>query len=173
MVQQNLRHTKKITAMADTPTEDLPPVDDATLLQYKDSFGVFDVDGDGTLPTRYLGIVIRSLGKNPTDDEVAELIKETDTEGRGCIDFPEFLSIMSREIREPDSLDDIVTAFRVFDRKGTGFIPTSELHHIMQSMGDKLTQDEVEELLAEADKDNTGSVNYIDFINSLMQIISP
>lgn len=43
---------------------------------------MFDKDGDGTISTKELGIVMRSLGQNPTESELQEIINEVDMDGR-------------------------------------------------------------------------------------------
>jgi len=53
-------------------------------------------DGDGTITTRELGTVMRSLGQNPTEAELQDMINEVDADGNGTIDFPEFLTMMAR-----------------------------------------------------------------------------
>ena len=47
-------------------------------------------------PTQELGTVMRSLGQNPTEAELQDMINEVDADGNGTIDFPEFLSLMAR-----------------------------------------------------------------------------
>ena len=42
---------------------------------------MFDKDGDGTISTKELGIVMRSLGQNPTESELQEIINEVDIDG--------------------------------------------------------------------------------------------
>ena len=51
-------------------------------------------------------------------------------------------------------------AFRVFDKDGNGYISALELRHVMTNLGEKLTEDEVDEMIAEADQDGDGQVNY-------------
>lgn len=154
--------------MASSSTDDL---DDSLLIEYKEAFGLFDKDGDGTITTRELGIVMRALGKNPTEQDLIDMVNEIDTEGRGIIDFPEFLTLMARPIREPDKEEDIIEAFHVFDKDNTGKIATAELRHILMNLGEKLTEEEVEELLKEADKENSGLIDYREFVHQMMQII--
>jgi len=50
-------------------------------------FQMFDKDGDGTISTKELGAVLRSLGLNPGQDEIDEMIEETDRDNSGAIDF--------------------------------------------------------------------------------------
>jgi calmodulin len=49
--------------------------------EFKQAFHVFDKDGDGTISVKELGIVMRSLGQNPSDEELKEMIDEVDTDG--------------------------------------------------------------------------------------------
>ena len=60
---------------------------------------MFDKDGDGTITTKELGTVMRSLGQNPTEAELQDMINEVDADGNGTIDFPEFLTLMARKMK--------------------------------------------------------------------------
>ena len=55
-------------------------------------------------------------------------------------------------------------AFKVFDKDGNGFISAAELRHVMTNLGEKLTEDEVDEMIKEADFDGDGQVNYDEFV---------
>lgn len=103
---------------------------------------------------------MRSLGQNPTEAELQDMINEVDADGSGTIDFPEFLAMMARKMKDTDSEDEIREAFRVFDKDGNGFISAAELRHVMTNLGEKLTDEEVDEMIREADIDGDGQVNY-------------
>jgi hypothetical protein len=49
--------------MADQLTEE-------QIAEFKEAFSLFDKDGDGTITTKELGTVMRSLGQNPTEAEL-------------------------------------------------------------------------------------------------------
>ena len=57
---------------------------------FKEMFQMFDKDGDGTISTKELGAVLRSLGLNPGQEEIDEMIEEADRDNSGAIDFREF-----------------------------------------------------------------------------------
>ena len=127
----------------------------ATCTEFKEAFSLFDkgshislvqgwiianpsnpmTDGDGTITTVELGTVMRSLGQNPTEAELQDMINEVDADGNGTIDFPEFLTMMARKMRDTDSEEEIKEAFKVFDKDGNGFISAAELRHVMTSLG--------------------------------------
>ena len=88
------------------------------------------------------------------------MINEVDSDGNGTIDFPEFLTMMARKMKDTDSEEEIREAFRVFDKDGNGFISAAELRHVMTNLGEKLTDEEVDEMIREADIDGDGQVNY-------------
>uniref|UniRef100_A0A8C9L938 EF-hand domain-containing protein n=1 Tax=Pavo cristatus TaxID=9049 RepID=A0A8C9L938_PAVCR len=74
---------------------------------FKEAFSLFDKDGDGTITTKELGTVMRSLGQNPTEAELQDMINEVDADGNGTIDFPEFLTMMARKMKDTDSEEEI------------------------------------------------------------------
>ena len=89
-----------------------------------------------------------------------QIVNNTYVSGNGTIDFPEFLTMMARKMKDTDSEEEIREAFRVFDKDGNGFISAAELRHVMTNLGEKLTDEEVDEMIREADIDGDGQVNY-------------
>jgi len=86
----------------------------------------------------------------------------------GVIDFPEFLSLMSRKMRDTDTEEEMVEAFKVFDKEGNGFISAAELRHVMSNLGEKITDEEMDEMVREADVDSDGNINYEEFVKMMM-----
>uniref|UniRef100_A0A7N8YBS1 Calmodulin 2a (phosphorylase kinase, delta) n=1 Tax=Mastacembelus armatus TaxID=205130 RepID=A0A7N8YBS1_9TELE len=78
--------------------------------EFKEAFSLFDKDGDGTITTKELGTVMRSLGQNPTEAELQDMINEVDADGNGTIDFPEFLTMMARKMKDTDKFVQMMTA---------------------------------------------------------------
>ncbi|KAK6127161.1 hypothetical protein DH2020_039090 [Rehmannia glutinosa] len=151
--------------MADQLTDD-------QISEFKEAFSLFDKDGDGCITTKELGTVMRSLGQNPTEAELQDMINEVDADGNGTIDFPEFLNLMARKMKDTDSEEELKEAFRVFDKDQNGFISAAELRHVMTNLGEKLTDEEVDEMIREADVDGDGQINYEEFVKVMMAKIS-
>ena len=130
------------------------------IAEFKEAFSLFDKDGNGTITTKELGIGMRSLGQNPTEAELQYIINKLGADSNGTVDFPEFLTVMTREMKEIESEEWIREAFRVFDQDGNGFISAAELRHVLANFGEKLTDEEVDEMIREADTDGDGQVDY-------------
>ena len=138
------------------------------IAEYKEAFSLFDKSGDGTITTKDLGTVIRALGKNPTEAELQDIINEVDPNGDGTVDFPSFLTIMARKMKDQDTEEDIIEAFRVFDKDGNGTISAAELRHVMTNLGEKLTDEEVDEMIREADVNGDGIIDYKEFTKIIL-----
>jgi len=113
----------------------------------------------GRIRTKDLGTVMRSLGQNPTDAELTDMVNEVDADGNGILDFPEFLSLQARKMKDTDTEEEIIEAFKVFDRDGSGYIDVAELRHVMTNLGEKLTDEEIDEMIKEAGVEREFSVH--------------
>merc|ERR1719464_728791 len=101
------------------------------------------------------------------------MVNEVDADGNGTIDFPEFLSLTARKMKDTDTEEELIEAFKAFDRDGSGFISAAELRHVMTNLGEKLTDDEVDSMVRECDVDGDGSINYEEFIKTMMMWDGP
>lgn len=72
-------------------------------------------------------------------------------------------------MKEADSQEEIEEAFKVFDKDGNGYISSTELRHVMTSLGEKLTDEEVDEMIREADVNGDGQINYQEFVKMMVR----
>lgn len=125
----------------------------------------------GKLPADKLGILVRSLGHNPTVLEVTKLRNNADSRGLGTVTWMNFLRVMKdyREQLEEDSdnddgsKEDILQAFKTFDKNGDGYITLEELRWAMTNLGEKLNDAELMEMIQAADVDGDGRLNFEEF----------
>ena len=97
--------------------------------------------------------MMRSLGQNPTDAEVQDMINEVDVDGSGDMEFPEFCVMMVKKMQESDTENEVREAYRVFDKDHDGFISASELRMIFAALPERLSAEEIDEMLEAADED--------------------
>ncbi|KAG0464276.1 hypothetical protein HPP92_019916 [Vanilla planifolia] len=138
--------------------------------EFREAFCLFDKDGDGRITVEELATVIGSLGHNPSQEELQDMIDEVDFNRNGTIEFGEFLSLMARKMKETDAEEELREAFKVFDKDQNGYISANELRNVMMNLGEKLTDEEVDLMIKEADMDGDGQVNYEEFVRMMMTV---
>nr|XP_009398372.1 PREDICTED: calmodulin isoform X1 [Musa acuminata subsp. malaccensis] len=146
---------------------------DEQIIEFQEAFCLFDKDGDGCITLEELGTVIKSLGQDPSEEELQEMIREVDSDGNGTIEFGEFLNLMARKVKETNIEEELKEAFKVFDKDQNGFISATELlqlRNVMINLGEKLTDEEVDQMIREADLDGDGQVNYEEFVRMMMAV---
>ncbi|KAJ1724025.1 hypothetical protein LPJ53_001662 [Coemansia erecta] len=147
--------------------DDSITVSEERAAEYREAFSVFDTNGDGYITAEELGKAMRSLGYSPTEINLRDMINEVDRDGNGKVDFSEFLTLMARQTKNANEEDELREAFKVFDKDGNGFISREELRNVMTTLGEKLTQEEVTEMIREADVDGDGQINYEEFVKMM------
>lgn len=162
----------RVSTNAAADAETTPLLSQRILLQIRPSTDVNDglgCDGlvDDGVSRFQLGTVMRNMGQNPTDAEVQQMISEVDADGNGLIDFAEFVTLMARKMNNTDKEAEIREAFNVFDKDGSGKISSEELRHIMKSLGEDLTDEEIQQMIREADANGDGEIDYDEFVRML------
>mmetsp|Transcript_140756 Transcript_140756/g.341980 ORF Transcript_140756/g.341980 Transcript_140756/m.341980 type:complete len:176 (+) Transcript_140756:290-817(+) len=145
------------------PQNPADAITEEQIAEFKDAFLLFDNDNSGTITSDELGDVMRSLGQNPTEEDLKKMVDDIDQDGDGTIDFPEFLTMLIRSMTDTDSHEEVMEAFRVLDEDGNGYISSEELRNIMENLGEKLTDEEITDIINEADIDGDGQIDYEEF----------
>ncbi|GAM37849.1 calmodulin [Talaromyces pinophilus] len=153
------------------------------IARFREAFAVFDKDGNGEITAEELKEVMRSLGQNPTEAELQDIVNELDVDHTGTIDFdgdtasptqhivilltyqPEFLTMMIHKGKATDEEAELRAAFEVFDQDGSGTISADEMRRVMKSIGEELTDAEIDEMIKEADTDGNGTIDYQEFVH--------
>jgi calmodulin len=140
-------------------------VSEAQLAEYKEAFALFDKDADGRLDNNDLGSLVRALGRCPTEATIRSFHTTS-----GSLSFDECLNVLVQlPPVDPTALEaELRSAFRVFDKDGSGRIPAAELRHVLTNLGEKLTDAEAEEFLKQADPEKSGLVDYDRYIRSVL-----
>ena len=138
-------------------------------IESKDAFLLFDKRGDSKIDSTQLGDVLRALGLNPTEAEIKKIVNEIDPHGTRRLTYEEFLPICrsQKQKKTQGTMEDFIEGLRVFDKDGNGTISSAELRHVLTSLGEKLSDEEVDSLLTGIE-DSQGQVNYEDFVKMVM-----
>ncbi|KAI9076563.1 hypothetical protein K1719_024704 [Acacia pycnantha] len=135
------------------------------------AFRLLDKDGDGCINIEELGTAIRSMGQNPTQEELQYMINQVDTDGNGTIDFGEFLNLMAAIMKEAEAEEEFQEAFKAFDKDQDGYISPSELRHVMITVGERVTEEELEQMMRVADLDGDGLLDYQEFVSMMLAAV--
>ena len=111
--------------------------------------------------------MLRKLGIPAVEAEVSSMMKSMDRNGDGTIQFQEFAKTMGGTYYAPKSKDDIVAAFRKYDKDNSGQITVDELYQVMKDFRGKITRAECQRMVDRVDKDKNGKVNLAEFISLL------
>ena len=129
--------------------------------EYKQTFDMFDVDQSGRISSAELGKVMEQLGQHPSEAELHAMVSEVDADGDGEINFEEFLTMLAK--KENSENDEIKAAFEIFDKNQDGFISPTELRTVMESLGEVLTEADIDTMMKGADENGDGQVSFDEF----------
>jgi Ca2+-binding EF-hand superfamily protein len=153
-----------------------------TSTNYKEAFSLYDKRGNGRVSLDSLGDLLRACGQNPTLAEIRELEKQV---GGDCkqlsaptekhrtdkriVDFDSFSKVLNRPggFRDPGEPEEYCRGFQVFDKDMTGFIGVGQLRYILTNLGEKMSDEEVDELLKAVDT-SSGEINYMDLVRTIL-----
>ncbi len=139
------------------------------LTEIKQVFDRFDHEGTGLITSKDLGNILRSLGIDVLDRDLTDLLEEINRNNGGKISFSSFLEILISRLDNLETEKTIILAFEVFDSTKRGIISASELRYLMTHLGERLSEEEVNEMIREADVDGTGQIDYRSFVKRMMR----
>jgi centrin-1 len=90
---------------------------------------------------------------------VKKLIAEVDRDGKGVIEFADFMELMTTKISERDPREEILKAFRLFDDDNTGKVSLKNLKRVARELGETMADEELQEMIDEADRDGDGEIS--------------
>ena len=137
------------------------------LADCREVFCYFDSKGDEKIGVQQIGDVLRALGQNPTEADINRFLGNYDKDAR--LSFEDFVPIFQQvaKNREKHTVEEFVEGLSHFDKEGNGMINVAELRHLLTTLGERLSDEEVDQLLA-GHNDSHGNVNIADFVRAVM-----
>ncbi|XP_052276489.1 uncharacterized protein LOC127875463 [Dreissena polymorpha] len=140
-------------------TEGLTPEQKANI---KSIYAMIDTDKSGVLTTKELRKGLQILGLNPTVSDVKKLAEKYNIKNKK-VSLEVFEQIMEEELLSKTNPEfDLLEAFRIFDRDGNGTLDRDELKRCLTSLGEQLTDQEVDELFDQLDTDRSGTLSVME-----------
>ncbi|KYN30928.1 Troponin C, isoform 3 [Trachymyrmex septentrionalis] len=127
------------------------------------AFDSFDSGKRGSIPTEMVADILRLMGQPFNKKILDELIDEVDADKSGQLEFDEFVTLAAKFIVEEDAEaleKELREAFRLYDKEGNGYIPTTCLREILRELDDQLTKEELDMMIEEIDSDGSGTVDF-------------
>merc|ERR1719273_1538537 len=98
-------------------------LDSEQIAEYKEVFMLFDKDEDGVLSFSELEVVMKCLGQRPSEQELLAMVREVSQDKLyDTVEFNEFLIMIAKQKKLDITLEDLIEAFRIFDKEETGKI---------------------------------------------------
>ena len=143
-------------------------LDEEKLKECNIVFDLFDKDKDGLIPTKELGNLMRILGAAPSNLELETIIQNFESNNHKLISFEKFIVIFQKKLESQDSEEDIINEFRKLDKDNNGTISENDLRNLMSNYDNPLSDEEIEEIIQEANVDSNGNIDYINFTKILL-----
>ncbi|XP_018907596.1 troponin C, isoallergen Bla g 6.0101 isoform X2 [Bemisia tabaci] len=140
----------------------------------KQAFQAFDQQQRGCIPCETVGTILDMMGHPQDDAALKEIIEEVDADGSGELEFDEFCDLAARFIGDEEEAEDagamqedLREAFRLYDYEGNGYITTDVLREILSELDERMSEEELDEMIADIDSDGSGTVDFEEFCAAL------
>ena len=171
MINNNLEKNNKNLVPEINPDKikEINNLTEMEIALYKEAFQIFDKHSEGYISPKELGTILSSLGFNLSDEDLNEITNIYDNEqNNNGIDFISFLEIISKKKENIYKEEDLIDAFRIFDKEGNWKISSKELLYVMMSSGEDLNENYIKELINESSIDHGEFIDYQKFVELLI-----
>ena len=149
-------------------------LDEEAVEEIKEAFNLFDTDGKGNIDVRELKAAFRALGFQVKKAEIRQLFVDMDKDlSSATITYDEFVEMVTPRMLNRDSREEIMKVFALFDDDNTGAISFKNLKRVATELGENLTDDELQEMVDEADRDGDGVINDEEFYRVMRKRENP
>jgi centrin-1 len=149
-------------------------LDDEQMEELKEAFNLFDTEGKGVIDVRELKAAFRALGFQVKKAEIRQMFIDMDKDlGSANVTLDEFIDMVSPRMLNRDSREEIMKVFSLFDDDNSGAISFKNLQRVAMELGENLTDEELQEMIDEADRDGDGLINEEEFYRVMRKRENP
>ena len=128
---------------------------------YTKIFKLYDEDNDGFVDFAYLSEMMRSAGAIFLDSDLEQPMEQMRTNnGADVFNQKDYIDLCLKFTNNDETVDDLIEAFKFWDTDNSGRVSTEEIRRALTTLGDKLSEEEINALIKEADPSNVGAIDY-------------
>lgn len=132
--------------------------------KFKEAFCLLDEDGDGIIWIKQLETIMQLLGQDPSEAELEDMLNELERDG--LLTFPDFLRLITKRIN--DNIEMLNETTKNIVKKNNGYISAAELKHALACLPEKITDEEADKMIKEADTNGSKQINYDHFVKLML-----
>jgi Ca2+-binding EF-hand superfamily protein len=138
--------------------------------KYRMIFKLYDEDKDSFVDMDLLGEMLRSAGAALLDSEIENIVEKTTKELKDTrFSMKTFEKLCSEYVPYNETEEDLIKAFKFWDKENTGKISVEDLKESLTKIGDVLNNNQMESLIKEADPNETGTIDYYEYAKILIK----
>lgn len=148
---------------------------DEKLKELQEAFELYDGDKDNFLNFEETDSAFKCLGYDFDYDQLMIIFKEYGTNTSDPynninykFNFNSFSNFLNKRCKEVDAETELIHSFKQFDKDGDGRINVKEMKYLLLTLGERLEDEEVEEIIREVDTTGQGAITYNDFVKIMM-----
>ncbi|CDO95800.1 unnamed protein product [Kluyveromyces dobzhanskii CBS 2104] len=136
----------------------------------KDIFTLFDKQAKGSISKAQVGDYLRAIGYNPTNALVEEVVASSGDE-LTLNDLEKLVKDNEEKLEQTTQgkVEDFIKAFQVFDKDNTGKVSPGDIRYLLTGLGERLTDEEVDELMKGIEIDSDGLIDYKKFVEDVLR----
>ncbi|CAL9242403.1 unnamed protein product [Arabidopsis halleri] len=128
-------------------------------------FDYMDANSDGKISGEELQSCVSLLGGALSSREAEEIVKISDVDGDGFIDFGEFLKLMEGEDgNDEERRKELRVAFGMYVMEGEEFITAASLRRTLSRLGESCTVDACKVMIRGFDQNDDGVLSFEEFV---------
>merc|ERR1712127_437570 len=127
-------------------------------------------DEEGAIPADNVGSILSMMGMKVKASALKEIIEDIDEDGSGLLEFGEFCQLAAKFLVEEDEealKKELKEAFRIYDKECNGYISTDTLKEILRELDNKLTDEDILNIIEEVDEDGSGTLDFDEFMEMM------
>ena len=126
---------------------------------YTKIFKLYDEDKDGFVDFVYLAEMMRSAGAIFSDKDLERPMETIrNNNGADILTQKDFIDLCTQFVNNDETVEDLIEAFKFWDSDGSGKITVDEIRQALTTLGDVLSEDEINALIKEADPTDIGVI---------------